>query len=69
MPYLLPAIDTWAQWVSLFDDVDVWRPAVDAICRREEIAYDRIEAPASNTNAVFILDRRVVIKIYSPFWA
>ena len=68
MSFLLPPIDTWAQWASLFDDVAVWKPAVDAICEREGIAYDRIEAPASNTNAVFILDRRVVIKIYSPFW-
>ena len=69
MSFLLPAIDTWAQWASLFDDVSVWRPAIEAICRREGIACDRIEAPASNTNAVFILDRRVVIKIYSPFFA
>jgi len=69
MAFLLPAIDTWAQWASLFDDVEIWRPAVDAICRREGIVYERIEAPASNTNAVFILDRRVVIKIYSPFFA
>ena len=69
MSFLLPAIDTWAQWASVFDDVAVWRPAVDAICGREGIVYDRIEAPASNTNAVFILDRRVVVKIYSPFFA
>ena len=46
----------------------MWRPVVDAICEREGIAYDAIEAPGSNTNAVFILDRRVVLKIYSPFW-
>jgi hygromycin-B 7''-O-kinase len=68
LSFLLPPIDTWAQWSSLFDDIAVWKPAVDAICEREGIAYDRIEAPASNTNAVFILDRRLVIKIYSPFW-
>ena len=48
--------------------VRLWRPVVDAICAREGIAYQRIEAPESSTNAVFILDRRVVIKIYSPFW-
>ena len=35
----------------------------------EGIAYHRIAAPASNTNAVFILDRSAAIKIYSPFWA
>ena len=68
MSFLLPPIETWEQWAALFDDVRVWRPVVDAICEREGIVYHRIEAPASKTNAVFILDRRVVIKIYSPFW-
>ena len=68
MSFLLPPIATWEQWAALFDDVRVWRPVVDAICEREGIVYHRIEAPASNTNAVFMLDRRVVIKIYSPFW-
>ena len=68
MSLLLPPIATWEQWAALFDDVRVWRPVVDAICEREGIVYHRIEAPASNTNAVFILDRRVVMKIYSPFW-
>ena len=69
MSYLLPRIDTWEQWASSFNDVRLWRPVVDAICAREGIACQRIEAPESNTNAVFILDRRVVIKIYNPFWA
>ena len=69
MSYLLPPIDTWKQWASSYNDVRLWRPVVDAICAREGIAYDRIGAPESNTNAVFILDRRVVIKIYSPFWS
>ena len=68
MSFLLPQIATWEQWAALFDDVRAWRPVVDAICEREGIAYDTIEAPESNTNAVFILDRRVVLKIYSPFW-
>ena len=68
MSYLLPPIDTWEQWASSFNDVRLWQPLVDAICAREGIAYGRIEAPESSTNAVFILDRSVVIKIYSPFW-
>ena len=68
MSYLLPAIDTWERWTATFNDVRLWRPLVEAVCAREGIAFHRIEAPESNTNAVFILDRRVVIKIYSPFW-
>ena len=42
---------------------------VDAICASKGISYRTIERPRSNTNAVFILDRRLVIKIYSPFWS
>ena len=68
MAYLLPPIDTWERWSATFNDVGLWRPVVDAICAREGITYQRIEAPESNTNAVFILDRRVVIKVYNPFW-
>ena len=68
MSYLLPPIDTWERWSATFNDVRLWRPVVDAICAREGIAYRRVEAPESSTNAVFILDRQVVIKIYSPFW-
>ena len=68
MSYVLPPIETWERWSATFNDVRLWRPVVDAICAREGIAYHRIEAPESNTNAVFILDRRVVVKIYSPFW-
>ena len=69
MPYLLPAIESWSDWSATFNDVDLWRPVIDAICERESISYGRIEIPRSNTNAVFILDRQLVVKIYSPFWS
>ena len=66
--FLLPPIETWADWTSVFSDVSVWTPMIDLICAREGIEYRSIEIPRSNTNAVFILDRRAVVKIYSPFW-
>jgi hygromycin-B 7''-O-kinase len=69
LSFLLPPIDTWEQWAASYNDVRLWRPVVDAICTREGIGYRHIEAPESNTNAVFILDARLVIKIYSPFSA
>lgn len=69
MPYLLPAIESWSDWSATFNDVDLWQPMVDMICEREGISYRRIEIPRSNTNAVFILDRKLVVKIYSPFWS
>ena len=69
MSYFLPAIETWSDWSATFNDADLWRPIIDAICDREDIRYRRIEIPRSNTNAVFILDRQLVVKIYSPFWS
>ena len=69
MTYRLPPIESWSDWTAAYNDVSLWRPVIDAICTSEGIRYRSIEAPRSNTNAVFILDRRLVVKIYSPFWS
>ena len=69
MSYFLPAIESWSDWSAAFNDVDLWRPVIDAICDSEGIRYRSIQIPRSNTNAVFILDRQLVVKIYSPFWS
>ena len=69
MTYRLPPIESWSDWTTVYNDVSLWRPVVDAICASEGISYQTIERPRSNTNAVFILDCRLVVKIYSPFWS
>lgn len=69
MSYFLPAIESWSDWSATFNDVDLWRPVIDAICDSEGIRYRSIQIPRSNTNAVFILDSQLVVKIYSPFWS
>ena len=53
----------------MYSDERLWRPVIDAICNTEGIHYRSIETPRSNTNAVFLLDRRLIVKIYSPFWS
>ncbi len=65
----LPPIESWSDWSAVFKDARLWRPVIDAICEYEGIRYRSIETPRSNTNAVFILDRCLVVKIYSPFWS
>ncbi len=65
----LPPIESWSTWSSLFDDQRLWRPVIDAICDAHGIRYRTIHTPRSNTNAVFLLDRRLILKIYSPFWS
>ena len=64
---LLPAIHTWAEWASLFTNVPRWTPVVHAIGRQAAIPIERIEAGFPGTNAVFVLDRTYVLKIYAPF--
>lgn len=68
MSYFLPVIESWSEWSAAFNDAGLWKPVIDAICKDEGIQYRSIEIPRSNTNAVFILDRQLVVKIYSPFW-
>ena len=65
----LPPIESWSDWSAVFKDAGLWRPVIDAICEYEGIRYRSLETPRSNTNAVFILDRRLVVKVYSPFWS
>ena len=66
---LMPPVDSWSDRSSIFKDVEGVRPAIDAICEQEGIGYRRIETPhGSHTNAVFILDRSLVLKIYNPVW-
>ena len=68
MTYLLPHVGTWEDWAAIFNDVTVWRPVVAEICFREGLPFRRLEASNPGTHAVFILDRRRVIKVYAPFW-
>lgn len=67
MGALLPEIRTWAEWGRMFTDIELWTPAVREICRQESIQFERIEAGLPGTNAVFILDRSRVLKVYAPF--
>jgi hygromycin-B 7''-O-kinase len=64
---LLPDIRTWAEWGSMFTAVQQWAPALREICRRESIDCCHIEPGYPGTNAVFILDHELVVKIYAPF--
>ncbi|MXX80497.1 MAG: aminoglycoside phosphotransferase family protein [Chloroflexi bacterium] len=61
-------IDSWDDWVRIYNDVSVWRGLVDEICVQEGISYRRLRSASANTNAVFLMDSAFVLKIYSPFW-
>jgi hygromycin-B 7''-O-kinase len=64
---LLPEIRTWAEWGKMFTDVQLWAPVVRAICCRESILCQDVEAGYPGTHAVYIVDRAYVVKVYAPF--
>jgi len=63
---MLPGEISWETWSCLYTDTARWDPVIREICRREGIPVERITAGFPGTNAVFLLDARLVIKIAPP---
>jgi len=64
---MLPEIHTWSEWGRVFTDAVLWAPAVREVCRQNHLPVTEIEAGYPGTNAVFIVDRRYVVKLFCPF--
>lgn len=56
------------EWGRVFTDAIVWRPLVEAICRRHGIAVETVRAGYPGGNAVFIVNDAAVVKISCPFF-
>ena len=48
-------IRTWEEWCRVFNKADVWRPLVEAICKRHGLPGGEIRPGFEGTNAVFIV--------------
>ena len=57
---------SWEEWGRIFTDITVWEPAIREICRREGISVTTVYPGFPGTNAVFLLDDKMVIKISPP---
>ena len=68
MSFLLPPIGTWKQWSPIFIDKDLCASVVSQICSLEDLRYSELRTGYAGTNAVFLLDRSYVVKIYNPVW-
>lgn len=72
--YHLPVIHDWADWRSIFTDSALWRPLIEEIWAAEPAlpAATGVEMPARvesgypGTCAVFVVNRRVVVKLFPP---
>ncbi len=74
----LPTVDNWAEWGAIFTDAALWQPVVRRICQEnpvsvgltaEDVPCQEIEAGFPGSTAVFIVDERIVVKIFPPFLA
>lgn len=62
----LPSIQTEEDFDAHFQS-DVWREAARQICLRHRISFSESKRAASSDHAVFLIDDRLVLKIYRPF--
>ena len=67
----LPNVTTWKEQLeveSLLQDAEFWEPAIRKICQQESIAFNQMEAGFESSSAVFILDDKHVVKIFTPYF-
>lgn len=62
----LPLVTTWEEWCRIFTDITLWEPAIREICRIEGISVTTVSPGFPGSNAVFLLDDKMVIKISPP---
>jgi hygromycin-B 7''-O-kinase len=65
--HFLPAQISWVNWGSFFLETDLWWPVVIRICQTTAVARATdIEAGFPGSCAVFIVDGRIVVKLFPP---
>ena len=62
----LPVINDAAAYRLHFND-GVWRQAAAAICARHDLSDESLRRSPRGENIIFLLDDRLVIKIFAPF--
>lgn len=67
----LPAEVDWHRWRQFFTDVELWRPVVlsivEQVCRETGLAVvDQVQLGYAGTCAVFVVGRRLVVKLFPP---
>src|SRR5689334_4685658 len=68
-PLARPVFASGAEYAARFTDPAYWRPYVAAVCARHGLGpCAAIQAGRPGTHAVFVVDERVVVKLYSPLF-
>ena len=65
---LLPSIQTLADYKSVYRDVNIWLPALRAICERHGLDKLQLELAPPGTHVVFRAGPKLYIKLFAPLW-
>jgi len=61
-------VESRETWSRIFTDVKVWKEMVEQICYEHRLVpAEKITVGHPGSNAVFVVDDAVVVKIFSPF--
>jgi hygromycin-B 7''-O-kinase len=64
----LPVPDNWSQWGAIFTNAPLWDPVIRNICQNTGAAEGKIiKAGYPGSSAVFVVDEKVVVKVFAPF--
>lgn len=56
-------------YAARFTDAAFWRPYVEAVCERHALPCDEVRAGYPGTHAVFLVDGRYAVKVYTDLFA
>ena len=65
---MLPLIDTLDAYRPIYRDVNIWLPALQAICRRHALDSSTLRQAPPGSNVVFWVDPGCLIKLFAPMW-
>lgn len=65
MPFKLPINTDPADYDTNFNS-NVWQQAAEIICARHHLTYSHLRRSPVGENIIFLIDDRLVIKIYAP---
>jgi len=65
---MLPRPNTLEEWGRVFTDVGIWHKAVANILDSKGLSFTAVTAGFPGSNAVFLVDDALVVKIFAPMF-
>ena len=65
----LPNVENLEQYRLIYHRDDVWRPVIEAICRRYSLLDKPFERGPDGTHIVYLIGQKYVVKLFVPLFA